>query len=202
MCIDYRKVNEKLIADRFPLPRIDDILDNLGRAKYFSVIDLYSGFYQVGLEEESRDKTTFSTEQGSYRWKVLPFVLNISPDSFSRMMSIAFSGLPPDRAFLYIDDIIVIGKNGKEHLNNLKSVFEILRQRNLKKNPEKCRFVQAEVTFLGHKCTSEGILPDDSKIKTVKKYPIPHDKDSTKRFVVSQTITENSYLISRIFLIR
>lgn len=165
MFIDYRKVNKKLVADRFPSPRIDDILDNLGRAKYFSVIDLYSGFYQVSLEEESRDITTFSTEQGSYRWKVLPFGLNIVPNSFSRMMNIAFSGLPPERAFLYIDDIIVIGKSENDHMNNLKSVFDILRQRNLKINPEKCRFFQPEVTFLGHKCTAAGILPDEKKIK-------------------------------------
>lgn len=183
MCIDYRKVNVKLIADRFPLPRIDEILDNLGRAKYFSTIDLYSGFHQVALEPNSRDITTFSTEKGSFRWKVLPFGLNVSPNSFSRMMSIAFSGLPPDRAFLYIDDIIVIGKSEENHFENLRSVFEILKKFNLKINPEKCRFFQAEVTFLGHKCTAEGILPDDTKIKSMKNYPTPHDKDSTKRFV-------------------
>lgn len=92
MCIDYRRVNKKLIPDKFPLPRIDEILDNLGKAKYFSILDLFSGFHQVPLEENSRDITTFSTEQGSFRWKVLPFGINVSPNSFSRMMSIAFSG--------------------------------------------------------------------------------------------------------------
>lgn len=102
MCTDYRALNKNVVADRYPLPRIDDILDNLGKAKYFSIIDLYSGFHQVPLNESSRDYTTFSTENGSYRWKVLPFGLNISPNSFSRMMTIAFSGLPPEKAFLYI----------------------------------------------------------------------------------------------------
>lgn len=88
MCIDYRKVNKKLIPDRFPLPRIDEILDNLGEAKFFCVIDLFSGFYQVPLDEDSRKITTFTTELGSFQWKVLPFGLNVSPNSFSRMMSL------------------------------------------------------------------------------------------------------------------
>lgn len=183
MCIDYRKLNKKLVADRYPLPRIDDILDKLGRAKYFSIMDLFSGFHQVPLNENSRDYTTFSTENGSYRWKVLPFGLNISPNSFSRMMNIAFSGLPPEKAFLYIDDIIVIGRSENEHIANLESVFKILRERNLKLNPEKCKFFQEQVTFLGHKCTSKGILPDETKLKSINNYPKPHDKDSVKRFV-------------------
>lgn len=96
MCIDYRRVNKKLIPDRFPLPRIDEILDDLGKAKFFSVIDLFSGFHRVPLDRDSREITTFTTEQGSFQWTVLPFGLNVSPNSFSRMMSIAFSGLPPE----------------------------------------------------------------------------------------------------------
>lgn len=186
MCIDYRKLNKKLVADRHPLPRMDDILDHLGRAQYFSVVDLFSGFHQVPLNEESRHSynyTTFSTEKGSFRWKVLPFGLNVSPNSFSRMMSIAFSGLTPERAFLYIDDIIVIGRSEKEHFSNLTETFKVLRKYNLKLNPEKCKFFQSQVTFLGHKCTSEGILPDEDKLKSVHKYPVPHDKDAVKRFV-------------------
>lgn len=183
MCIDYRKLNKKLVADRHPLPRIDDILDNLGRAKYFSVFDLFSGFHQVPLSEESRNYTTFSTEKGSFRCKVLPFGLNVSPNSFSRMMSIAFSGLTPERVFLYIDDIIVIGRSEREHFTNIEATFQVLRKFNLKLNPEKCKFFQSQVTFLGHKCTSEGILPDGDKLKSVHKYPVPHDKDSVKRFV-------------------
>lgn len=100
MCIDYRNVNKKLIADKYPLPRIDDISDGLGRSIFFTVIDLYNGFHQIPVHESSRDITAFSTEQGSFRWKVLPFGLNVSPNSFSRMMNIAFSGLTPEKAFI------------------------------------------------------------------------------------------------------
>lgn len=183
LCIDYSRVNKKIIADRYPMPRIDDILEGLGRAIYFSIMDLYSGFHQVPIEESSREITSFNTSQGAYRWKVLPFGLSISPNSFQRMMNIAFTGLTPEKAFLYVDDIIVIGRSEKHHFHNLKTVFERLRQYNLKINPEKCKFFQTEVIFLGHKCTSAGILPDDSKLKAVKNFPTPKNKDEVKRFV-------------------
>lgn len=183
MCIDYRLVNKKLIADKYPLPRIEEILDSLGRTKYFSVLDLYSGFHQVPLDENSRDITSFSTPSGSFRWKVLPFGLNVSPNSFSRMMALAFAGASTIKCFLYMDDIIVIGCSERHHLNNLKAVFEICRKFNLKLNPEKCEFFRTEVTYLGHKCTDKGIFPDDSKIDTVKNYPVPSNKDEVKRFV-------------------
>lgn len=183
MCLDYRQVNKKLIADRFPLPRIDDILDSLGRAKYFSIVDLFQGFHQIPIHADSRDITSFSTDKGSYRWKVLPFGLNISPNSFSRMMAIAFTGITPEQAFLYLDDIIIIGHNEEHHLNNIRKVFEIMRKFNLKLHPNKCNFFKPEVTFLGHKCTPNGLFPDDKKKVVIENYPIPQDKNSTRRFV-------------------
>jgi len=113
LVIDYRQINKKLLSDKFPLPRIDDILDQLGRAKYFSCLDLMSGFHQIELEENSRNITSFSTSNGSYRFTRLPFGLKIAPNSFQRMMTIAFSGLEPSQAFLYMDDLMVIGCSEK-----------------------------------------------------------------------------------------
>lgn len=183
MCIDFRAVNKKLIADKYPLPRIEDILDNLGRSKFFSILDLYSGFHQIPLHENSRDITSFSTNSGSYRWKVLPFGLNVSPNSFSRMMNLAFAGATPSQCFIYMDDIIVIGCSAKHHLKNLESVFKICKKYNLKLNPSKCQFFKSEVTYIGHRCTDKGILPDMSKFEIITKYPRPFDKNSVKRFV-------------------
>lgn len=183
LVIDYRQVNKKLIADKFPLPRIDDILDQLGRAKYFSTLDLKAGFHQISLEKNSRDITTFSTNNGSYRFTRLPFGLKVSPNSFQRMMSIAFAGITPEKAFLYMDDLIVIGCSKNHHLQNLRKVFYTCRKYNLKLNPEKCNFFQKEVTFLGHKITSHGILPDDSKFEIINKFPTPTNADAVKRFV-------------------
>lgn len=183
LCIDYRQINKKLIADRWPLPRIDDVLDGLGRAQHFTVLDLSNGFHQIPLTENSRDITAFSSDNGHFRWKVLPFGLNISPNSFSRMMSIAFSGLPPHKMFLYMDDIIVLGRTEDNHLKNLRDTFLACRMRNLKINPDKCQFFRTEVLFLGHLCTSNGIKPDPSKFECIRNYPRPHDSDAVRRFV-------------------
>lgn len=184
LCIDFRQLNKKLIPDKFPLPRVDEILDNLGRARYFSTLDLHAGFWQIPLTEQSKNLTSFSTEEGSYRFNVLPFGLNVAPNSFARMMKIAFNGLDASTAFLYLDDIIVIGTSKEHHLQNLERVFKICREKCLKLNPSKCHFMKSEVTFLGHKCTSQGILPDSSKFQSIKDYPVPTDKDSAKRFVL------------------
>lgn len=111
LVIDYRQVNKKLIGDKYPLPRIDDILDQLGRAKFFSNLDLIQGFLQIDLDEDSKDITSFSTDKGSFRFNRLPYGIKVAPNSFQRMMSLAFAGLTPEKAFLYMDDIVVIGKS-------------------------------------------------------------------------------------------
>lgn len=183
LVIDYRDVNKKIIPDKYPLPRISDILDSLGRCKFFSIIDLQSAFHQIELEPESRDITSFSCDYGSYRFVRVPFGLNISPNAFSRMMAIAFSGLKPEQAFLYMDDIIVIGCSEKHQLNNIKDVFNTCRKHNLKLNPEKCKFFQREVTFLGHRCTDVGISPDPDKLSAIRDYPTPTNSDEAIRFI-------------------
>ncbi len=183
LVVDFRKLNKKLIGDVFPIPRIDDILDQLGRAKYFSVLDLQSGFHQIKLDENSRDYTSFQTDKGSYRFTRVPFGIKIAPNSFARMMSLAFSGLTPEKAFLYMDDLIVIGCSKNHHISNLISVFENCRKFNLKLNPKKCNLFRHEVTYLGHKCTDKGVSVDDSKISSIQKYPIPKDANETRRFV-------------------
>jgi len=125
--IDYRQINKKLLSDKFPLPRIDDILDQLGRAKYFSCLDLMSGFHQIELEKRSKDISSFSTSSW-YRFTRLPFGLKIAPNSFQRMMTIAFSELDLSQAFLYMEDLIVIGCSEKHMVKNLTDVFEKSRK--------------------------------------------------------------------------
>ena len=181
--MDFRQLNKKILPDKFPLPRIDTILDQLGRAKYFSTLDLMSGFHQIKLDKNSKKYTAFSTPTGHYQFTRMPFGLNISPNSFQRMMAIAMAGLTPELAFVYIDDIIVTGCSARHHISNLGEVFDRLRKYNLKLNAEKCCFFTTEVTYLGHKITDKGIYPDDAKFDTIKNFPIPTNADEARRFV-------------------
>lgn len=183
LVIDFRQLNKLIVPDKFPLPRIDDILDHLGRAKYFTTLDLMSGFHQIPLDENSKSYTAFSTDKGHFEFNRLPFGLNISPNSFQRMMSIALSGLPPQCAFLYIDDIIVVGCSVNHHITNLYKVFQQLRKFNLKLNPKKCHFFKNEVTYLGHNISEKGIQPDKTKYSVISNYPVPKNADDVRRFV-------------------
>lgn len=204
--VDYRLLNKKLLSDKFPLPRVDDILDRLGNARFFSQIDLLNGFHQIELDEESKDLTSFSTDKGSFKFNCVPFGLKVGPNSFQRMMTLAFSGLPSIDCFIYMDDLIVIAPTENKMLEELKKVFEVCRKVNLKLHPEKCQFFLKEVTFLGHKCTQHGILPDDTKIDKVLNYPKPDNADSARRFVAFcnyyrrfiKKFTHHAYHITRL----
>lgn len=183
LVVDFRQLNKRIVPDKFPLPRIDEILDQLGRAKYFSTLDLMSGFHQIPLQEHCKKFTAFTAGNGHYEFNRLPFGLNISPNSFQRMMTLALSGLPPECAFLYVDDVIVIGCSLKHHITNLEKVFDRMRSCNLKLNPTKCSFFKSAVTFLGHYVSETGIQPDKGKYNIIKNYPTPKNGDETRRFV-------------------
>lgn len=183
LCIDYRSVNKKLTYDTYPLPRIDDVLDSLGNNKFFSTIDLAQGFHQIPLTNESKNLTTFSTTKGSFRWNVLPFGLKVCPSAFARMINAAFAHVSPQICFIYLDDIIIIGRTAEEHIGNIEKVFQICRQLNLKINPKKCVFFKNKLTYLGHQITDTGVLPDDSKYDSIRNYPQPNSKEEVKRFV-------------------
>lgn len=182
LVVDFRKLNDKIVNDKFPLTRLDDILDKLGRAKYFSTLDMTSSFHQIELDHDSRPYTAFSTPNGHYQYTRLPFGLKISSNSFQRMLTIALSGLESE-AFLYVDDIIVFGCSLKHHNDNLLKVFERLTKYNLKLNAGKCCFLKPEVVYLGHLITANGIKPDPGKFETISKYPVPKNTDEVRRFV-------------------
>ena len=182
LVVDFRQLNKKIVNDKFPLTRLEDVLDRIGRAKYFSTLDMTSSFHQINLDKNSRPPTAFSTPNGHYHFKRLPFGLKISSNSFQRMLTIALSGLDA-RAFIYVDDIIIFGCSLKHHNDNLIKVFQRLSEYNLKLNPNKCCFLKSEVVYLGHLITSEGIKTDPSKFKIIENYPIPKNAEEVKRFV-------------------
>lgn len=183
LVIDYRKLNDVVKEDKFPIPNIDDILDGLSQSKFFSTLDLNQGYYQVPLEESSRPCTAFSTSEGHFQLKVMPMGLKTSPSSFSRMMLNAFRDLIGKACYIYLDDIIVFGKDLKQHTENLKLVFDRLKSVNLQLKPSKCKFFRESVTYLGHLISSEGIRPDPAKYEPILNWPTPKTVKQLQSFI-------------------
>lgn len=181
--IDYRLLNKQIIDDKFPLPCISEILDSLSGAIYFSHLDLSQGYYQLELHKNSRKYTAFTTNEGQFQMKRLPMGLKVSPSAFSRLMTVALSGLNYESCFIYLDDLIIFGNSLQQHNRNLVRVLQRLREVNLKLNPSKCDFLKKEILYLGHIISSEGILPDPEKSRSILQFPIPKNADETKRFV-------------------
>ncbi|GBN71776.1 Retrovirus-related Pol polyprotein from transposon 297, partial [Araneus ventricosus] len=166
-CVDYRKLNEITIKDSYPLPRIDDTLDALNGSQWFSTLDFKSGYWQVEIQLEDKEKTTFTTGQGLWQFKVMPFGLCNAPATFERLMETVLRGLTSEACLVYLDDIIIVGRTFQEHLNNIRKVFQRLQKANLKLSPKKCRFFRKEVSYLGHIISADGVKTDPEKTKAV-----------------------------------
>ena len=159
-CLDYRKLNAVTRKDAFPLPRIDDALDQLAFKRYFCTFDLASGFYQLHMHPLDAHKTAFITHEGLYEWLILPMGLSNSPATFQHCMAQVLKGLIPDSCLAYLDEIIVFGDDFKDTMRNLRLVFDRLCQANLKLKPKKCRMFQSDVAYLGHIVSQAGIRTD------------------------------------------
>ena len=182
-CVDYRRLNASTKMDVFPLPRVDDTLDILSNAKYFSTLDLASGYWQVKMDPASREKTAFVTHAGLYEFLVMPFGLCNAPATFQRLMETVLTGLIRKVCVDYIDDILVVGRTFDEHLENLRLVFERLRTAGLRIKPRKCHFGQKEVDYLGYTVSQDGLAPQSDKVAAVREFPIPVDLKSLRSFL-------------------
>jgi|GEM_PF-3482667 len=183
MVIDYRSLNEKTIGDAYPLPNITDILDQLGSAKYFSVLDLASGFHQIPMAPKDAPKTAFSTPYGHYQFKRMPFGLKNAPATFQRLMDNVLSGLQGNELFVYMDDIVIYARSLKEHEVKFNKLMQRLRNANLKLQPDKCEFLHHEVAYLGHIIGADGVKPDPNKIKSIMEFPTPKNEKNIKQFL-------------------
>ena len=181
--IDFRDLNKKTVPDAYPIPNINEILDQLGGAKYFSVFDLASGFHQIPMKPEDAHKTAFSTPYGHYEFKRMPFGLCNAPATFQRLMDHTLTGLQGTEMFVYLDDIVLYASSLTEHLIKFKKLANRLREANLKLQPTKCKFLRKEVAYLGHVITEEGVKPDQNKIQAVQNYPAPRTPKGIKEFL-------------------
>lgn len=181
--VDFRRLNEKMIADAYPLPNITDILDQIGGARYFSTFDLVSGFHQIPLDPDSRAKTAFSTPKGHFQYTRMPMGIANGPPAFQRAMDTVLSGLQGAGLFVYMDDVVLYGKTLEEHRDKYKQFADRLHEVHMSLSPEKCEFLREEATFLGHCVSEEGIKPSPKTIEPILKYPRPKNQKGIRQFV-------------------
>lgn len=181
LCIDYRKVNGVTVPDSYPLPRVDDIIDDLGRAKYLSKLDLLQGYYQVPLTTRAIPVSAFTTPSGLWEWTVLPFGLRNAPATFQRLMAFVTGDLEGVRC--YLDDLVVWSETWEEHLTRLRSLFQALSSANLTVNLKKSEFAHAHVTFLGHVVGQGNVAPVEAKVEAILRYPAPGNRKELMRFI-------------------
>jgi hypothetical protein len=169
MCIDYRSLNEVTIKNKYPLPRIDDLFDQLQGAKYFSKIDLRSGYHELRIKEADIQKTAFVTQYGQYEFIVMPFGLTNAHAFFMNLMNKVFMEELDKFVVVFIDDILIYSKSREDHEHHLRIVLERLRAYQLYAKLSKCKFRLENIAFLGHILTAEGIEVDLSKVEAVSK---------------------------------
>ena len=182
-CVDYRQVNLKSRKDAYPLPRMDDALELLHGANYFSTVDLASGYWQIEMEKSSIEKTAFVTHKGLFEFTVMPFGLTGATGSFQRLMDCVLSGLLWKSCLVYLDDVIVFSKTFEQHQEHLEQVFQALADANLKIKPSKCRFFQEQVVYLGHTLTRSGITTEDAKVAKIQQWPTPRNLHDVRSFL-------------------
>ena len=183
MCVDYRKLNKVLRKDEWPLPRIQDILDTLGGSKYYSVLDLKSGFFQIKMAQDAKKFTAFICKRGLFEYGYMPFGLLSNPAAFCRAMRLAFGDMDGKELVFYIDDIICFAPTVNGHNKVLGKFLDRCMKAHLKLNFKKCEILKRKVTFLGHVISAEGIEPNPAKIEVVKNHPMPKTKKQLQSFL-------------------
>jgi hypothetical protein len=183
LCVDYRDLNAVTIKNKYPLPRIDDLFDQLKGAKFFSKIDLRSGYHQLRVRQEDIPKTTFRTRYGQYEFTVMPFGLTNAPAFFMTLMNkVSMEELDPF-VVVFIDDILVYSKSAKEHGQHLRVVLGKLRSHQLYAKFSKCEFWMQKISFLGHVLTAEGVEVDPEKVKAVSEWKHPTSPSEIRSFL-------------------
>jgi hypothetical protein len=183
LCIDFRQLNKVIVKNKYPLPRIDDLFDQLKDAKIFSKIDLRSGYHQVRIKDEDISETAFRTRYGHYEFTVVSFGLSNVPVVFMCLMNGVFRNYLDKFVIVFLDDILVYSKTEEEHEQHLRMVLQVLREHQLYAKLSKCSFYQRQIHYLGHIISEEGIIVDPEKVQDIREWPAPRNVAEVRSFM-------------------
>jgi len=183
LCIDYRGLNNMTIKDKYPFPRVDELLDQLRRACWFSKIDLSSRYHQISISEPYVMKIAFQTRYGQYEFVVMPFGLTNTPAAFMRLMNEVFHDYLDSLVIIFIDDILVYSRSAEEHREHLWKVLDRLREQRLFAKFSNCKFWQREIGFLGPRISGQGVTADPEKIVVIQQWSQPTSITGVRSFL-------------------
>ena len=173
MCVDYRYLNALTVKNKYPLPIVDELLDELAGAQFFTKLDLQSGYHQIRLVAGEEFKTTFKTHNGHWEFKVMPFGLTNAPATFQAAMNAIFAPLLRKGVLIFMDDILIYTATLEEHRQLLSKVFTLLAENKLFVKRSKCSFAKLKLEYLGHVISAQGVATDLAEIKAIQNWPVP-----------------------------
>jgi hypothetical protein len=182
-CVDYRHLNAITVKNKHPLPIVDEFLDELAGAQWFTKLDFRSGYHQIRVAQGDEMKTAFKTRSGLYEFRVMPFGLTNAPASFQSTMNKIFQPLLRKSVLVFMDDILVYSATLEDHVKHLEQVFSILQQHEFFVKLSKCVFAQQQLEYLGHVITSKGVATEPSKITAVQQWPVPVNAKQLRGFL-------------------